>query len=803
MRLSIILFCIISFGALAQNRIKGKVADSANVPLPYITVALLNAKDSSIVRGINTNEQGEFEFKNSKSGEYLVTAEAIGFSKHYSQPIFIDSIAEIELQPISLTTGGVNLNEVSVIVQKKPIEFKGGNIIVNVDGSPMAVGNSVYDLLSRLPGVTVDNDVISINGNSGVKILIDDRNQQLAGAQLINLLKSLPASTIDKIEVLKVPPVKYDAAGGAGIINIKTKKVKITGFSGSVYANASQGFYTNYGSGFSLNYKGKKVSFFSGFNIQQSTRRLDMIFERHVTNDSVTTHLYQNNYNKTFEQYYSYYFGSDWFINKNNILGFKFESNPGLSETNRRGEIKLVNNDIGYDELPYYSDTHNDWDDYNANLNYEHTFDTVGTTLKFVTDYTYNRGLYAGKNDNRFKNNYGNEVLPYFIFTNTNNSGLSLIASRLDFEKKLGKSVYMETGVKYSYNDMYSDFVLKQKDYTTGIYEVDSIYTNKFLYNEQIQAAYLNLRKELKKFNFSFGVRAENTEVNARSVTAGTIIKRNYLGFFPVVSIDYNRSESHAFSLSYNRRLERPNYNSFNPYRAFYSNILVSGRGNPYLVPQYNNSFNLSHTFKGSLTNSFNYSYVENSIIGYSSQNDSTKQIVWETGNLKTVHNFAYNIHLYYEIKKWWTITFHTGCFVFMYDGKLNNKDYKVNSMSYGVWLHNQFLLPNDFKLEISGFCIGPWLGGIYYTQPRGALNIGLKKSFFKNKLDAYISGNDILYTLSVYNKVNYQNQNFFTKDKPDTQRLNFGLTYNFGKLKIRQRDNQSAAEEERNRIKR
>lgn len=802
MRLSFLL-CFISYCGLAQNQIKGRVSDSLNAPMPYITVALLQANDSSIVKGTNTNETGEFEFKNLKRGDYLVTADAIGYVKYLSEKFLLDSTQQIELPTIKLEPGSVNLKEVAITVQKKTIEFKGGNIIVNIDGSPMAVGNSVYDLLSRLPGVTVDNDVISINGNAGVKVMIDDRVQQMAGAQLINLLKSIQGSTIDKIEVLKVPSVKHDAAGGGGMINIKTKKIKITGFSGSVFLSASQGFFTNYGSGLSLNYKGKNISFFSGANIDQNTRRLDMVFERHVTNDTITTHLYQKNYNKTFERFYSYYIGSDWFINKKNILGFKVESNPGLTEVNRRGEIKLVNNDLGYDVLPYYSDTYTDWDDYNANLNFEHLFDTVGTKLKFVTDYTYNRGLYSGKNDNRFKDTDGNEVLPFFVFTNTNNNGLSLIASRLDFEKKFGKSVYIETGGKYSYNDMYSDFVLKRKNQTTGEYEVDSVFTNRFEYNEQISAAYFNLRKEWKKVNFSMGVRAENTAIDAKSITNGLVTKRSYLGFFPVVSVDYNRNESHAFSLSYNRRLERPNYNSFNPYRAFYSNILVSGRGNPYLLPQYNNSFNISHTYKSSLTNSLNYSYIENAIMGYSYQNDSTKQLIWETGNLKKVQNLAYNLHLYYEIRKWWTISFHTGVYVLMYDGQLNNLPYKVNSWSYGAWIHNQFMLPKDVRLEISGFCLGPWLGGIYNTQPRGALNIALKKSFFKDKLDISVSGNDILYTLSVYNKVNYQNQNYFTKDEPDTRRFNIGVSYNFGKYKVRRRDNKSASEEERNRIKR
>jgi hypothetical protein len=768
--------------------------------VPYVAVALLNSNDSSVIKGANTDDKGNFEFLNLKKGDYLIKVSAIGFKDHFSTSFAVDSFSQLELPPISLQSGGIDLKEVSVKVLRKPIEFKGGNIIVNIDGSPLAVGNSAYDLLSRLPGVQVQDDNISINGTQGVRVMIDERVQQVSGAQLIALLKSIPGTAIDKIEVLKIPPVKYDAGGGAGMINILTKKVKITGTSGSVFANYSQGFYARYGTGFSLNHKGKKISLFSGFNINYNPTRYDNIFERHIPHDSIITHIYQLNYNKTVDTTYSYYLGGDWYLSKKSILGFKFESNPGFTSATRQGTISLVNNDLGYDKLPYYSKTRINWEEYSGNLNFEHAFDTLGTKLKFVSDVFNAKSHTRSLNDNRFLDLNDNTVIPAFVYTNKNDASVFVMSSKLDFETKLTKTLFFETGVKYSYQDMFSGFELRRQDPLTGNFERDTVFTNEFAYNEQIEAAYMNFRKEIKKFGFGAGLRVENTEVKAHSITKGTKFYRQFLGVFPLLSIDYNPSDKHNFSLSYNRRVERPNYNSYNPFRWFFSNILVSNQGNPYLRPQYNNNFNFSHSYMGTITNSLHYNYIENNIMGYSIQNDSAKQTIWTNTNFNRFQIFAYSFNSYVDLYKWWNLTLNVWVNYFDYNGPLNGSVYKAASFNYGLWMSNQFSLPGDLKLEVSAFYLSPWLGAIYQTQPRGALHLGLRRSFLKGKWEVSIAAHDIFNTLRIHNKVKFQDQDYFTRDIADTRRFNIGITYNFGKIKVNQRQ-RSAGEEEKRRM--
>src|SRR6185437_3813976 len=272
-------------------KVEGKILDAKANVISYCPLALLNAADSTIAKGSVTNEDGAFIFENIKQGNYLLKVSYVGFADTIMQVGTIDSATKLMLPLLVLKASSVNLNEVAVTAMKKPMEFKNGNITVNIEGSPMAIGNTVYDLLMRLPGVIVTDGVISIQGKSGVRVLIDDRVQQLSGNQLMAILKSMSASSIQKIEILKNPPVKYDAAGNAGIINIVTKRVNMTGFSGSVNFSNQQGFYDQQNGGITLNYKAKKLTFFSGINVFNNGQRNTNHKQRSVTDNGITTTL--------------------------------------------------------------------------------------------------------------------------------------------------------------------------------------------------------------------------------------------------------------------------------------------------------------------------------------------------------------------------------------------------------------------------------------------------------------------------------------------------------------------------------
>jgi len=786
---ALLLLLCTSYWAFSQS-IKGKTVDSTGTSVSFVTVALLKKADSTIYRGALTDDKGVYEFSHIKKGTYLLKVSTVGYKTTYSSEIPFDSISDIEIPNIILQAEGVNLNEIAVTATKKPMEFKNGNIIVNIDGSPLAIGNSVYDLLMRLPGVVINDGVISIQGKSGVRVLIDDRVQQVSGDQLMGILKSMSATMIDKIEILKNPPVKYDAAGNAGVINIVTKKIKIVGFSGSINFSNQQGFYDTQIGGLSLNYKGKKFTFFSGVNINNQFQNNINHLYRSVSYNGATTILDQHSSEKEGGIWAFIYTGLDWYINDKNTIGIRIEDNPGNTNHVRTGTNNISDNSLGYNQLNFRSTMPNPWNIITTNLNAEHLFDTVGTKLKFNADlYDPFVDIYKGTYQNNFNTSSGAVALPQDNFNNTNTLTFKTLLTRLDFEKKFSKTFSLEAGAKASFQNMQSTYNLQNQNDSTGKYTTNPEFTNTFTYKEQILAGYANLQKQLKKFSLQAGLRAENTDIHTLSITNGITYTRQYFNLFPTTSIGYNKNDKHSFQLSFNRRIERPDYNNFNPYHQFFGNLLSYGVGNPFLYPSYTNNYEISHNYKGIVGGSFSYSRTTNFILGYQTQNDTTKQTISKIANLKSFENYSVSMFLQKDLTKWWTLSLNATGFYFIFNGVVNGANYNNSAPELYGYVSNMIRLPKNFKAEVSGVYISPWLGGVFSFKSRGAVNFAIKKSFFDDKLNFSVGVNDLFFTLNTRANVYVPNQVFQRYVSNDTRRLVTALTWNFGKVKVQQRD--------------
>jgi hypothetical protein len=792
--------CILLFfsflGAMAQVKIQGILSDSTGAPVPFCAVALVKAADSTIIKGTLTSEDGKFTFQNYSSGTYRIKVKQPGYLETYSPSFRADSNSSYRIEPLVLKSNALKLEEVTVAVIKNPVEFKNGNIIVNVDGSPMAIGNSVYDLLARLPGVIVDGDNISIQGRNGVRFLIDDKMQQVSGPQLIALLRSISASSVDKIEILKNPPAKYDAAGG-GLINIKTKKIKITGFSGNIVAMYSQGFYENTFDALTLNYKGRNFTVFSELNSGYSRYRQVNNWDRIVNFESKTTGINQHFTQVNTNQFFSASLGADYSINSRTSIGFRFDYRPGYEIQVRNGAADFTG-DADYSKLPIYFAKPNTWYYYDYNINGEHQFDTNGTKLSFNCNYSDYPDYYQAGFENNFLDSEGNDVMPAKIFRTDNTVLIKILTGKLDFEKKISKSLSLETGVKANQVRMSSEFLFEEKDPVNGEYQVDSVFTNKFNYNENISAGYITLKKDLKKVNLQLGLRGENTLINTASRTSTIGYTRKYFNLFPVFSMDYNRSDNHHFQLSFNRRINRPDYNSFNPFRSFRS-VLSSATGNPFLRPQYNNALELSHTFKGNISNAISWTRMDNYFLYYTIQNDSTAEATYYVDNLAHANNFSYSLFIRQDLYKWWNLTMNAVAYYFIYAGNVNDVYYQSAGFCSSGYMNNQFSLGKNTKLEVSGYVVGPWFSGVYHFKSRAALNLGLKQTFFKDKLVITAGVWDLFYSSFVRGYMDFRNLHTIEKNRWDSRRFYTSLTFNFGKVKV---EKKRLDDEEKNRVK-
>jgi len=653
----------------------------------------------------------------------------------------------------------------------------------------MAIGNTVYDLLMRLPGVIVTDGVISIQGKSGVKVLIDDRVQQLSGDQLMAVLKSMSASSIQKIEILKNPPVKYDAAGNAGIINIVTKRVNMTGFSGSVNLSNQQGFYDQQLGGVTLNYKAKKFTFFSGVNVFNQGQRNTNHKQRIITDNGVTTTLDEYSTIHLSGPTANIFVGTDWYVNSKNTIGVRVEDIPGNTQNVRIGSDVISDNSLGYNRLDFKSSVPKPWNYIYTNVNAEHKFDTLGTKLKFNGDfYSPYNDIYPGTFQNNFYTD-GVASMPSSDFKNSNTIHLNTYIGRLDFEKKIFKDVSFEAGAKGSFNSMNSIYQLQNLNNTTGTYVTNTNYTNNFTYKDRILAAYINMQKQIKKFGLQAGLRAENTNIQTLSVTSGIAYTRQYSNLFPTASVSYSKNDKHNFQVSFSRRIDRPDYNTFNPYRQFYGNLLSYGTGNPFLYPALTNNYEISHNYKGIVGASFSYSRTTNDIFGYNTQDEVTKINIGHVGNLHLFETYALSAFFQKDLVKWWTLSVSATGYYFKYTGSLSNINYTNGAPSGYGNISNTINLPKGFKTELSGVYLAPWFSGSVTTKSRWAANFSIKKSFLNNKLNVSIGVNDIFFTLGTKN-VNYVPGQTFNVDVTfDSRRFVTGLTYNFGKVKIAQRD--------------
>lgn len=750
-----------------------------------------------MVKGSVTDESGRYMFSGIKAGNYKIKISAPGYALFYSPAFNVDSLNQnTHLPAFALIQEGLNLNEVAITTSKKLVEYKNGNITVNIEDSPLAVGNSVYDLLSRLPGVSVVDEVISIQGKSGVRVLINERLQQVTGQQLITLLKSMNAAVVEKIEILKNPPVKYDAAG-TGFLSIKTKKVKITGLSGNANLSYNQGFYANKDAAFSLNYKGENYALFSSINGGNDEMLYTSLYNRTITVNNLATGFNQITSEKNSNNNISYNVGADWFVNKRNTLGFRVDGGQGLGTPVRHGNNYLSNASNGFSHLQFGSVRPNYWNYINYNLNAEHAFDTLNTTLRFSFDVSPNLDLNKGDFQNHFMDTVGNETLPARIIRSDNNLKFTIYSAKTDFEKQLRKNLKLETGVKVNNQEMLSNYTFLNKDNSTGDYVIDTIYTNVFSYKEQISAAYLNLQSQLKKFNFQAGLRGENTRVLAESKTSSVKFTRNYFNLFPLLSIDYSASQKHNFQLAFNRRINRPEFTTFNPYK-FYVNLLVSFHGNPYMMPEYHNSSELSYNYNNTLFNTISVDKVQNIFFGYPIQNDSTKEVTNTNANLAQAFIYSYNFYLQKDIKKWWQFNF-SGTFSYIKGaGKIDGNDYSLTSRQYYLFLDNFITLPGDYKIELNGQFLAPGQVVIYNNKSRWALNLAIRKSLFNKKLNVTVGVNDIFYKMVTRNNADYLNLHMNLYNTTDTRRFKVALTYNFGKVKVQQRDVKSNQEEKR-----
>ncbi|GEO11076.1 outer membrane beta-barrel family protein [Segetibacter aerophilus] len=808
MKFYVLLSCIILFlsNVSAQNAgtVSGNVSNN-NKAAEGATVALLKAKDSATIKLSVTSKEGLFSFENVANGKYLVSVTTVGHRKSFSRLFEITPSAPRVLLPtVNLIALPKALADVNVTTKRALVEQRIDRTIVNVDASITNVGTSALEVLEKSPGVSVDRDGnISLKGKAGVLVMVDGRPTQLGGADLANLLRTMNSNQLDQIEIMTNPPARYDAAGNAGIINIKTKKTVTAGYNGSASVAYSQGRYPKTTEGMNFNYREGKVNLFTNLSHNYQKRFSILSIDRNIFDSN--TNSVENIFNQEANRIsagnsYNAKIGVDFFATKKTTLGAVVNVNSrGMSSNNPN--ITNISNAAKTLQSITRAEVGNetDWNSISTNVNFRTVLDKTGKEITSDIDFakhTMDNNLFMV---NSYTDATGNPYRKADTLTGLLPQQINVYSARVDYLHPLKKNARFEAGIKSSV--VKTDNNANYDSIQYGRVSHDFNRSNHFVYEENIDAAYANFSTPLsKKITAQFGLRVENTNAKGRQRTTGEKFDRHYTQLFPTAYLQYKINDKNSFGANLGRRVSRPSYQSLNPFIKFIDRYTFS-QGNPNLRPSISNNFELSHTWKNQITTTINYTNIK----------DVIEEVIQQKGqeaynmpaNVSSLNQFGIAVNANTPIAKWWTSSINLNVYNDNYKGAINGTSINRAATSFTVTGTQQFKVNKTLTAEVNGRFRNGWLEGIMRVRPVGFIGAGLSQQVLKTKGMLRLTARDIFWTQRLKGVTQYGNVDFEMRQVSETQVVTLGFSYSFSKGKkiAPVKRTAGSANEEQNRI--
>ncbi|MEO7801468.1 MAG: outer membrane beta-barrel family protein [Ginsengibacter sp.] len=801
---------IVSLG-FTQITIKGdvKFKDAKTTDLANTTVSLLHLVDSSKVKSVRADDKGHYEIVDVISGKYLLEASGVNLKHSFSDAIIAFDTTPVIVKDITVIQDSKTLQEVTVTGKKPFIENKIDKVVVNVDALISNAGNTAMDVLEKSPGVSVDKDGnISLKGKDGVMVMIDGKPSYLSGPDLANFLRNTPASSIEQIEVMTNPSSKYEAAGNSGILNIKTKKNKLKGFNGNFASTYTQGVYWKGNSSLNLNYRNKKFNLFGnyGYSKWNSFDRLQLT--RNFTNIAtklLETRFEQTTVNKRVSDNHNAKVGVDYYLSKKTTFGAVLSGyvNPNSQSGNNYTYLKSPEGST--DSILYArNNNNNNSKNIGINLNFRQLLDTAGQEITSDVDYL----VYRQNAKQMFTNNYLNADMTKrkdpTLLRGSLPSDISIFSAKVDYTKPLSKNSKVEAGAKISYVTTDNDARYDKRG--LGDWETDLGKTNHFIYTETISAGYVNFNTQVKKLGIQTGLRVENTTANGDQLgnasRQDSSFKRQYTNLFPTIYFNYALNKKNNLSLNYGRRIDRPDYDDLNPFFYFLDEYTYEA-GNTLLKPQFTNSVELAHTFKGFLTTTLNYSQTDDVILDVLKQINSERKTFVTKDNVASRKNMGIAVSVNGQLAKWWNYNVYTNVNNNKYSGQLNGSNLNVSGTTFMGNMNNQFKINKTWSAELSGFYRSAGYEGQLVMNPMWQLSSGIQKQILKTKGSLKLSVNDIFNSRQFIGRVKYDDIDVLINARRDSRRGSLTFSYRFGKpIKTQERRKIGGADAEQNRVK-
>ena len=763
--------------------------------MEYVTVRLFLEKDSSLITGIYSDSEGKFLFDKLVSGAYYVKFSFAGFLANSSEKLTITSnLKVLNLGTISMELDKtLQIGQVDVVGQASILSAGIDKKVYNVAEDMSVKGGTANDVLKNIPSVDLDQDGrIMLRGDGAVTVLIDGRPSSLSGGNGKTLLDALPAGSIERIEIVTNPSAKYDPDGTSGIINIVLKKNKLKGFNGLLNANIGSGNFKGGNvadGGFSLSYRNSFFNIYGSYNGRylDGYRNNTSYIRQTFINDSISI-LDQNRTGTDLNAGNTARFGVDFTLKNRKSISFSSTGSAGRRD--RTGDlwngVKDSNEallSLGRRESYDPSQQHN----YDFNANFKQDFkDSRGS---FVLDANQSIGMESIQ---------GYYLQRYYGIDSVLDGSLPLNQRLFNQEKNNITSIQADFTYLWPAKLMRSEFgaktiIRKQEvntysetyDYSTISYFEDTLANFLYRYNEKIFSAYAIFGQQLNKFKYQGGVRVEKAYQIPNLVSDSIEIINDYFNFFPSAHLKYALTPKSEIGLSYSRRITRASSGDLNPFTA-YSDPFNLRRGNPYLQPEFINSYDLAYSSEGTKLNfsaAIFYRHTVNAISRIKVFYDDNSSAV-TFANIGQSHSFGTELIASYKPTKWWRNTLSTNINYIQY--QTSNALWNRNGFNWNVkYIGSVDFWKKTATLQLNVNYIAPRITVQGIAQRRGSVELSFDKKLMDGKWTLGARVSDIFNRQGFYMEVNQLNIYQVTEFKWLTRRVYLTVAYKFGKLEM------------------
>ncbi|TJY37051.1 TonB-dependent receptor domain-containing protein [Pontimicrobium aquaticum] len=794
---SMIIVFLFAQSMLAQISVKGSVLDNENKPISFANIAIFNTNDSTLVKGVISDDVGKFEIKLQREKSYLLKVSFLGFQqfeKNFNKSI---DFGDIVLKPLA-----EQLNNVVVTAQKPLIQRQQDKLIVNVEGSTVSLGNSTLEILEKSPGIIVDQDGnMSLSGRNGVRVFMDGKDLRLQGDELANLLRSMPSSNIEKIEIITNPSAKYEAQGNAGIVNIVTKKGKLFGTNGNLTLTPGYGRHFRWENSININHRGEKFNVYGQYSLAKRTQWMKIDIDRAFLDeddDIISSYKLKSLFDLPIEVH-SPRFGVDFQPNKKTSYGIVLSSVINNSGSKAINKIKQYdgNGDLISNQLTD-TDTDSKWRQLMTNFNIRHEFEN-----KSVLDFDFDLAKYNNSSDQSYNSSFftpEGEVSNADLLEGDVEGYLDLYGFSLDYELPISNKNKFEAGWKNTW--VKTDNDLLYFNTVDGNTTQNNQLSNRFIYDEAIYGLYATYSINKEKYNAQIGLRGEYSVISGNQVTTNDTFDNQYFELFPSATFNYSLNENNVLGVSLSRRIDRPSYGQLNPFR-FFVDTNSFRVGNPFLKPQFTWLSEINYTLNNKYYFAFSYGYTIDNLNAGILQDGEEQSIVVKPINIESLNSFALTFSAPFKLASWIQSNINLNASYNIYEGLVSGSQLNRSTPVVTINSSHSINLGNNFRIQLGTFNLLPHYTSITKIEHLSSVSLGAQKTVWDGKGIFRLNINDIFWNQYPVGSTNFGG----LKDKFHSYRDNrfatFSFTWRFGKQTVRaQNRRRTGIQEELNRAR-